>query len=120
MNAIHLVQSEDRLYPLGFHYDYVYQVFNNEHTLIGLIFLSELNGNKIYIEWLEFFCVFRSKGYLRALFIQLTTLFKEKEIHLECGEELLRKYISIGCEEHGINDCTDNYMLTYAAERSNT
>lgn len=108
-----LLKASPELYQMSLSFDHVYQILNEDNIPIGLIYLSDMEGQKVYIEWLEILTVFRGRGYLRKLFRELREIVHGKEIHFECGEELLRKYLSIGCTEHGISDCTENYRMRY-------
>lgn len=110
---IKLIQMDPQLYETGFSFDQVYSIINNYNVPIGVIFLSEINENEIYIEWLEILTVFRQKGYLRKIFAALTNAYPNTTIRLECTEELLKKYIRIGCIPEGIDECTENHILVY-------
>lgn len=101
------------LYKMELPFDSVYQILNENNVPIGLIYLSFLDNDGVYIEWVEILTVFRGRGYLRKLFRELTTQYEGKVICLECGEKLLKKYLGIGCVKHGVSPLTDNYMLTY-------
>jgi len=112
MKKISFVKTSDDLYPNELPHDEVYQIVNENGVTIGLIYISYLDTGKIYIDWLETFIIFHGKGYLRLIFKALKELF-QKEIQFECSEELRYKYIGIGCTEHGISDCTENYVMSY-------
>ena len=109
MIKLNKVPSE--LYPLPFSFDSVYQILNEKDVPIGVIYVSFMEKSGVYIEWLEILTVFRGMGYLRQLFCELKNRFGV--VNFECSEELLPKYKGIGCLECGIDDCTENYMLTY-------
>lgn len=99
------------MYEMGILFDGVYQI-NDGNCPIGLIYISDMENENIYIEWLEILSVFRGKGYLREIMNKLSELFK-KEIRFECSEDLRLKYLHVGCHEHGIDEITENYQMTF-------
>ena len=110
---VSLVKQNKDLYPLDISCDEVYQIVNDNRVPIGIICLSDCPTGDIYIEWLEFLCVFRGKRYLRKVFEELSEMYPNTTFQMQCSEENLRRYIGIGCIEHGIDACTDLYVLTY-------
>ena len=115
MKQVEFVLKEPSLYPMQIPFDRVFEIQNENHTPIGVIFLSDTMDNQLYIEWLEILVVFHGNGYLRAVFAKLAELFN-KEIRFECSEELRMKYTSVGCIESGISDCTDLYCMSYGGK----
>lgn len=62
--------------------DRVYGILNEAQQQIGLIFLSDLPNEGIYIEWLEIMTVFRAHGYLRLIFKNLRNNYPSADIKL--------------------------------------
>ena len=112
-HMVKLTQMDPQLYEASISFDEAYSIINENDVPIGVIFLSIINENEIYIEWLEILTVFRQKGYLRQIFAALTNTYPNTKIRLECTEELLKKYLGIGCISEGIDECTENYILIY-------
>lgn len=112
MKSVKLVKTNDILYPNELPHDEVYQIVNENNVIIGVIYISYLENGNIYIDWVETLVVFHGRGYLRLIFKVLKEMF-QTEIQFECSEQLRYKYIGIGCTEHGISDCTGNYVMSY-------
>ena len=93
--------------------DRVYGILNEAQQQIGLIFLSDLPNEGIYIEWLEIMTVFRAHGYLRLIFKNLRNNYPSADIVLQCSKKLKIKYMCIGCEEVGTDDCTEMHIMKY-------
>lgn len=113
-------KKEKQLYEekLGFSFDEAYAVMNEDGEQIGLIFLSQMQDGSIYIEWVEIMTVFRGQGYLRAIFAELNHMaYPGKKIQLECSDELVRKYQSVGCIKRGDDGCTELAVLSYPANK---
>ena len=100
-------------YEMGIRFDTVYEIKNEQGIQIGIIYLSDIDEDNVYIEWIEFMTPFRSKGYLRSTFKTLYELTGGKTIKFECEERLLKKYLRIGCTQVGNDDCTENYKMKY-------
>lgn len=110
---VSLLKQNKDLYPLDISCDEVYRIVNENQVPIGIICLSDYPTGDIYIEWLEFLYVFRGKRYLRKVFEELSEIYPNTTFQMQCSEENLRRYIRIGCIEHGIDECTELYVLTY-------
>ena len=113
MKSIKLVEVPREHYPLPFSYDEAYQLLNENNVPIGIIYVSQLPfGDEIYIEWVEILSVFRGMGYLRHILNAVKETL-QTNIQFQCDEKLRKKYLSIGCIEHGISECTENYIMSY-------
>lgn len=110
---VRLVKDAIELYPEDLPKDFVYRIDNEERTPIGILYLSEYVKEEIYIEWIEFLMVFRGNGYLRAVFKALQKLYPGRTIRFKSRDEYLKKYLKIGCEEHGICELTELHIMTY-------
>lgn len=113
VDIMQLIKVSDELYPLPMSFDRVYQVVNENRVPIGLIYLSDLTDGSIYIEWLEILTVFRGMGYLRKLLQELKKICQDKVIRLSCTDDLLKKYLGVGCVDCGIDEFTENHLLSY-------
>lgn len=113
MKKIELIKVENNLYPLDIPFDEAYQLVNENNVPVGVVFLSTMPfADEIYVEWVELLTVFQGKGYLRYIFSALKEVY-EGGLQFQCGEHLLKKYLAIGCTNHGISDITENYMMSY-------
>lgn len=112
VNLVEVPKSRHEMYQLEPSFDYLYQINNENEIPIGLVFLSDMMDGTLYIEWLEIMVPFHGRGYLRKTMEKLVELF-HKEIHFECSEELRFKYMKVGCNEHGINEITELYRMSY-------
>lgn len=118
--TVKFTKKENQLYKekLCFSFDEAYAIMNEDGEQIGLIFLSQMQDGSIYIEWVEIMTVFRGQGYLRAIFAELNHMaYPSKGIQLECSDELVRKYQSIGCIKQGDDDCTELAVLSYPVSK---
>ena len=111
-SKVQLVEGDVNVYQMGLSFDKVFQIVNEDNVPIGLVYISEIDDKHLYIEWIEILTVFRGRSYLRKTFEKLKEQFG-KTIQFECSDELLRKYIGIGCIENGVNDCTELHLLSY-------
>ena len=50
---------------------------------------------------------------LEKLWDELSDVIFQKKLHFICSEELRPKYLSVGCMEHGEDDVTGLYRMTY-------
>lgn len=112
ISRVQLIEGDGHVYQMGISFDHVFQIINENNVPIGLVYISEIDDKHLYIEWIEILSVFRGRSYLRRTFEKLKEQFG-KIIQFECSDELLRKYIGIGCVENGIDDCTGLHMLSY-------
>lgn len=112
VNLIEIPESRHEMYEMEPSSDYVYQINNENEIPIGLVFLSDMTDGNLYIDWLEILVAFHGRGYLRKIMEKLASLF-HKEIHFECSEKLRFKYMKVGCHEHGINEITELYQMSY-------
>lgn len=112
VNLVEIPESRHEMYEIGISFDRVYQIHNEKSIPIGLLYLSDAGDDTIYIEWLEVLIAFHGKGYLRKIMERLASLF-HKEIRFECSEDLRFKYMTVGCHEHGINEITELYQMSY-------
>ena len=122
MRKIELIEIPEDMhdeYEMGISFDRVYQIRNESKVTIGLIYLSDMVDENLYIEWLEILTPFRGRGYLRKILEKLAELF-QKEIHFECSEELRFKYLSVGCREHGEDGFTGLYRMGYNEKGDDT
>lgn len=108
-------KKEKKLYEnrLGVLFDDVFAIMNEDGEQIGLIFLSNLNDNSIYIEWLEIMGTFQAQGYLRVIFRELRNRYPGKVIQFESSDKNIRKYEAIGCLAQEKNDCTEMMQMIY-------
>ena len=112
VSLVEIPKSMHEMYEMGITFDRVYRIENENKIPIGMIYLSDAEDNVIYIEWLEVLIAFHGKGYLRKIMVRLASLF-HKEIRFECSEDLRSKYMTVGCQEHGINEITGLYQMSY-------
>ena len=115
MKNIELIQVSNEHYPLDIEYDEAYQIVNENKVPICVIFVSQTPfSDALYVEWIELLSFFRCEGYLRHIFNALKEKTSQTRLEFQCGDEKLRKkYLAIGCKEHGISDVTGCYMMTY-------
>lgn len=112
VNLIEIPEDKHEMYEMGISFDRVYRIDNENEIPIGIVYISDLTDGKIYIEWLEIMIAFQGKGYLRQVMYKLAELFKN-EIQFECSEYLRLRYMHVGCNEHGIDELTENYRMSF-------
>ena len=100
-------------YEMGISFDQVYEILSEDNVHIGIVYLSEIDDENIYIEWIEIMTPFHGQGNLRATFHALWNLTGGKTIRFECDDKLRKKYIGIGATMEGFNDLTENYSMKY-------
>lgn len=76
---------------------------------IGIVYLSDVMDEGIYIEWLEIFDAFHGKKLLRPIMVALYS--KYGKLYFEAPEDLIEKYEHIGAQK-GIYD-EDSEMTTF-------
>ena len=99
---------------MGITSDMVKSVIIDDVT-VGIVYLTESSEpNTIYIEWLEFLSVFRSKHLLRPVMDQLTKDFGV--LNFESQDDLVKKYKAIGAIEGSYDEDTEMHSWQYAIE----
>lgn len=67
---------------------------------------------KAYLDWIEFFSIFRNRHLLRPTLDAICDMFGD--IYFESSEKALTKYRHIGCESQGISECTELEIFKYS------
>lgn len=102
---------------IGLHGDQAYEI-KAEGKNAGILVMDECNPNTgeavPYIEWVEIYKPFRKQGYLKDV---ISILFETSpEIELSSSQSNLPMYMHLGATDYGIDDFTDNHMLTIKKE----
>ena len=64
---------------------------------VGIVYLSDVMDEGIYIEWIEFLTVFQGKHLLRPV---MNELYKHYgKLYFESCDDLLEKYRAVGAKE---------------------
>ena len=80
---------------------------------IGIVYLSDVMDEGIYMEYIEFLSVFTSKKLLRPV---MKALYEEYgKVYFESGDELVKKYVAIGATKGDRDDDREMTSFTYAA-----
>ena len=76
---------------------------------VGIVYLSDVMDDGIYVEWIEFLKVFQLKHLLRPV---MQALFKEYgTLYFESCDDLLKKYDAIGAVRGAYDE--DSEMTSY-------
>ena len=82
-----------------------------DEKVIGILYLSynryfpdENDPRKTYIEWIEFFSVYRNKHLLKPVMKVLVR--KYGDVYFESSKDTTKKYDRIGCEILGVDKYT--------------
>ncbi len=77
---------------------------------VGIVYLSDVMDDGIYLEWIEFLEVFRNKHLLRPV---MNALLEEYgTLYFESCDELKKKYDAIGAVEGEYDE--DREMTSYS------
>ncbi len=80
---------------------------------VGIVYLSDVMDDGIYMEWLEFLSVFQSKHLLRPV---MQALFNEYgTVYFESCDDYLKKYNAIGCVREDYDEDREMTSYHYAA-----
>lgn len=77
-----------------------------------------MQGDALFIDWVEIMTPFRGKGILRQIFALLISGLKTKEIHLTCESKYLEKYKKLGFKVLDFDDVSEMYSLCFRIEAS--
>ena len=80
---------------------------------VGIVYLSDVMDDGMYIEWIEFLSVFRGKHLLRSVMGELYKLYGK--LYFESCDELLKKYRAIGAIEGTRDEDREMTDFTFAA-----
>ncbi len=76
---------------------------------VGIVYLSDVMDDGIYIEWIEFLSVFHGKHILRPV---MNALYKEYgTLYFESCNELIKKYDALGAIKGEYDE--DREMTSY-------
>ncbi len=80
---------------------------------VGIVYLSDVIDEGIYMEYIEFLSVFTSKKLLRPV---MKALFDEYgKVYFESGDELIKKYVAIGAVKGERDEDREMTSFVYAA-----
>lgn len=103
--------SEAGEYYIGVPWNFCFKIYDGNQK-IGIVFLSELRDDELYIEWIRFNKNFQGKGYLRSVIQRLEETFPTKSlIRAVTSEENLDKYLHVGFEQGEFDQLLEMYEI---------
>ena len=110
--------KRDGKYCLGFHWDTVYAIMQEE-TEIGLIFLSDGIENNVYIEWAELYEEYRGKGYFKRVIECLKEEFRNKEyLAFESNDEHIAMYEHLNAEKVSYDEIREMTEMRFSIKKT--
>lgn len=89
--------KNDMYKELGIQVDFSFKIYADD-TEIGHIHISILNGDVIYLEWVQIYLQYQGQHYLRYVLIALMDYFGRDVVFFEASEENIVMYQHLGAE----------------------
>lgn len=82
---------------LGIQVDFSFKIYADD-TEIGHIHISILDGDAIYLEWVQIYPKYQGKRYFRHVLVALMDYFGNEVVYFEAPEERMDMYLHLGAE----------------------